>query len=97
MRVFLDVTQEDINNGDTRQTDTCAVARALTTRGFTNVEVTGSFVTVTDKNGNTRTAQTSPALENFINIFDGKTRKLPNGVKASRKTLQPATFRLDFI
>lgn len=95
MRVFLDVTEENIETGTRRQTDTCAVAQALTQRGFTNVSVCQSQVVVTK--GTTRyTADPSPALRTFIDIFDGKTRTLPNGVKASRKTLQPATFRLDF-
>lgn len=95
MRVFLNVTEENITTGTPGRTDTCAVAQALCQRGFTGVSVATTNVVI-KKGGQTLTARTSPALQEFIRVFDGRTRKLPNGVKASRKTLQPATFRLDF-
>jgi len=95
MRVFLDVTEENIRTGERGQTDTCAVAQALCQRGFTNVSV-GTTEVLAKKGGAELTATPSTALKTFIKIFDGRVRKLPNGVKASRKTLQPATFRLDF-
>lgn len=96
MRVFLNVTEENIKNGVVGSTTTCAVALALKDRGFTNVSVCAYSAAVTTKDGDRLEADTSPALWTFIRVFDGRVRKLPSGVKASRRTLQPATFRLDF-
>ena len=90
MRVKIEITQEDINRGISRNPETCPVARALKRvckRGC-SMSVGGKDFSITDNADCVVEVVTSVAVRRFIDKFDNP---------ATRNKCKPFSFTLDML